>query len=475
MAPMATAWAGASSGGAGGRGPHACGEPERERRSAAVLCGGDAGHAAADHRLEWGRAVCDAVRCLTRNKLNSIFQICHELAMTQEKKSENSSMEHRTPNKLQHEFEETVKRTAFECARSSLIFIKEFPLAAVGMLSTGVGVLVMYAYFQSIEYLPSEIGALFALGGLSFVTTAAFVTWIFIAFAAPMWVYQRELSLPGIQSNQSISRRKVDWRYFGLQVGGAGLALVIASVHLLSVCITLSYLPLAFGLSLLAWGAVSAWDLTIKTIDTFDDKLQRLGVCVMVTVMAFVAVTVIINIVLVNSGPSILASIIIVGVWLVFILASAWFVIRGSALIWSILVLSFLPLLLVVVPGVLGNGYYLPNRVAELSGVRDRDVKLLLVNPSSCELIVSAVSMMDEVVVSPPLRCNNARAWTPVYAQVLSTVGTRWLIQIYGASDDALGPRIEYASVRLTLPSDSVQRVQALPARKVVGNCKSTW
>ena len=56
--------AGASGVGSGGRGPYACGEPERERRTTAVAWGSDA---AADHWLEWGWSIFNQFYRLNAN------------------------------------------------------------------------------------------------------------------------------------------------------------------------------------------------------------------------------------------------------------------------------------------------------------------------------------------------------------------------------------------------------------------------
>jgi hypothetical protein len=105
--------------------------------------------------------------------------------------------------------------------RGIFLSLNEIPWVSLTALSTAWGGALLFIYFRSIGYVPSDLSALFGLG----VTTAvmSIVLLVFFAFAlfSPTWIYQHGLA-DSDPAFQSISRKHVAIILAGLQFGCLG-------------------------------------------------------------------------------------------------------------------------------------------------------------------------------------------------------------------------------------------------------------
>jgi len=144
--------------------------------------------------------------------------------------------------------------------------------------------------------------------------------------------------------------------------------------------------------------------------------------------------------------------------WLCVVVASAFL---GRFPVWACVLMATVsfPAMVMLLSVAMGKPSLFPGKVAELAGIRSSKVIELRVPTSTCLLVQSALGTAR---ADKPLNCDGS-AWAAAHAQVLSTLGARWLIEIPLAGDQ---PQGRNGALQLTVPAEGLHITRQTPAAK---------
>ena len=142
-------------------------------------------------------------------------------------------------------------------AGSLMRTLHDIPWVSLGAIGTGVGVALLYAYFRSIDFMPSDIPSI--LGASVFVALLAlgFYLWVVLSLIGPVWAF-REFGLPVAPASDRPTSRLGGWGLPALQVLGVGLFLLVIGVRSALRCEATGLWMVLFGAGLALAGAI-AW------------------------------------------------------------------------------------------------------------------------------------------------------------------------------------------------------------------------
>lgn len=333
------------------------------------------------------------------------------------------------------------------------------PWVAFGAISTGLGVALLYFYFRSIDFVPADIPAILSASLFVAMLAAAFYLYTVGLLVLPLWAY-REAGL----DDQTDDRRPSS--LWALQMAGTGAFLLFVAYQMWRDCKLSSEQVATPGVVLLLLG-VAGWLWHDRKKQHrhpwWRRQLSALGVCFF-GIFPFLAL---LSVLFPTQG---------VGWWHLGALVVVWvLVVFGTSTLfhkiplWGcvLLVMVLTPLFMVSIPGVLGRASQLPNLVAEMAGIRAKQVNELRVPANTCELIQSALAAATSV---KPVTCNSGGGWGTVHAQVLSNLGDRWLIELPTSTGSSQGRN---GAVRITIPGEGAhvvrQITEPLAAEKAAG------
>lgn len=326
------------------------------------------------------------------------------------------------------------------------------PWVTLGAIGTGCGLSLLYFYFRSIEFVPADIPAMLSASLFVGLLAAALCLYTTGSLLAPLWAY-RDAGL----DDQTDDRKPSS--LWALQVMGVGAFLLFIGYRLWRDCKEHpEYVSIPGAAFLLIGGLAWAWYQN-KPVQHrhpwWRRQLSAIGVCFFGVFPFFALFTVLYPL----QGADWWHVGVFVVVWLVVVLATS--LLFHKIPLWgcALLVMFVTPLFMVSLPGLQGRISYLPTVVAEMAGIRAKQVNELRVPESTCRLIQSALT---SVAVAKPVSCNEDAVWGTVHAQVLSNLGERWLIEV---QLDGPQPKGRNGAVRVTIPGEGVHTVRQMPAQ----------
>ena len=151
--------------------------------------------------------------------------------------------------------------------------------------------------------------------------------------------------------------------------------------------------------------------------------------------------------------------------WHLGLLLVVWlFVVGVNALVtrelpvWTLafVALMLMPAFLGMIPFFLGKPTLFIERVAELAGIRGKEAEVFRVPKGTCSLFQSALPHDQKI---EGLDCTGDGDWGSVKAQVLSSMGERWLLEV---DLDPLSGEGVREKLRLSVPAEGIQIVRRI-------------
>lgn len=336
-------------------------------------------------------------------------------------------------------------------ARRLFESLKEIPWLSLTAVGTLLGVLILFSYFQSIDYFPSDFSALISLGVATAVGAVGLTFVLALGLFLPATIY-RDYASNDAANPAGAKRPFTELELIGLQLGGVGfvLGLIARSQYLDCGAVLTGYSLLAVG-SLLLW-AIACLRI-LRSDGTRKQRFHRLQASAGIAVFSSSLCIVFLPLLPVFASESLDATVILFTFWALAIIANASAAknlpIPGLLLTGGLIV----GILFIATPMATEGDSIFPKMVANLLGVRQEQAQDLRVPEKTCRLIKSA---MGGSVSSADLRCE-ADDWGKVKAQILSNVGDQWMIElaVVSALDQS-----KTSKLRLTVPRADIQVVR---------------
>jgi hypothetical protein len=334
------------------------------------------------------------------------------------------------------------------------------PWVSFGVIGTGFGVTFLYLYFQSIDFIPADVSSILSASVFVAMLALAFYLLVALSLLAPLWAYRNAgLHGPEVLNTSSPERFSVSGLW-ALQFVGVGCFLLYVGFGEWRHCRGGEEYFLLPG-SLLTVAGLVGWGIhEVRMAGQRADWWKRLHLVAWVSLLGALPFFALWLYLIPSRGTAWLHIGVFFATWLLVVVGSSISLHRipvwGSALI----VVCAMPLLTVSVPILQGTPALLPTRVAEMAGIRSRQLDELRVPRSTCDLIQNALGAAK---MKKPLLCDGSE-WATVHAQVLSNLGDRWFIELDLARDEAGGG---YGALRLTIPATDVQKVRRVAPQSV--------
>jgi len=335
--------------------------------------------------------------------------------------------------------------------------LEEIPWVSLTAMSTLMGVLILFAYFRSIDYFPSDFSALISLGAAASICAIALLAMLSLGLSAPSLVYHH---YSGESSPLDVPASVTQNEMIALQVLGVGCLSLWIGYPYLKDCGDLFNWFLIIGAPLFIFGFFMAWRL-VKKEGTWQERLARSWLSIALATAGTAPLLILIPLAKLLSLPSILVVVLLLFFWGLTIFLNAKFGIKLHPIGVAIVALILIAYLYVLAPIATGQPAFFSAMVATKLGVRsDEDVRLL-VSKQACDLVKNM--HVQEGGTHPPVCLDGSS--NEISAMVLSNVGERWLLEmkVAGASGEG-GSRL-----RFTLPRSDTQVVSAIrekPATK---------
>jgi len=338
-----------------------------------------------------------------------------------------------------------------------LAFLREFPWVAAGAICTGLGVLVLYVYFRSIEFLPPDLTSIIGAGLAIGLAALGYVIVVVLALMAPRWVYlESRLAATAVQDRFPGLLGKVNLVLLSLQALGAGGFLGVLAYHLWADCSPVTAY-LAVPASILLTVGTAGWVFVeFRNWHSAGEHLKRHASALQIAFFGTLPFFTL-WLVLVPSGNVSWADVIVwFAVWGFFIVLLAWLPGDFSNGSTAFVIALLMPAVLISLPAVLGRPMAFPTEVAAKAGIRTPMIVELRVPGSACDLVRSAVTPAE---ANYSVECGGPGGWGSVRAQVLSNLGSRWWVELSPLKQDEPNPAVA-VPIRLSIPAEGVQIVQ---------------
>lgn len=350
----------------------------------------------------------------------------------------------------------TIHRVARTGSRA-LAFVREFPWVGLGVLSTCLGVLILYAYFRGIGHVPTDFATLLGAGvGIAGVTFAYLLA-VVLALIVPHAVFTQMESLKAAPWRPwSGPLKDANNLLIGAQLFGVGLLFSYVSWGQWSDCKPgLAYLLTPAAVLVVAGGAIVAHAGQSRAVWRWTTT----GSFVLLLLISSLPLLVLSDLLMPTDTPSEWDYLLWLLVWLAFIFVLG--TLPKKVPLWALaLVVPFLlPSALWLAPALRGHGDLFPQRVMEMAGIRTTKAVELKVPQATCELIAATARFGPTGQAVTP--CGAGTPWVTVRAQVLSNLGARWWIEVQQVGDLAVDPA---EVLRMSIPAEGAQLVQRRPA-----------
>lgn len=331
------------------------------------------------------------------------------------------------------------------------------PWVGLGAIGTGVGVALLAFYFRSIDYMPAEIPSI--LGASVFVAMLAFAfcLWVVMSLVGPLWAFRTSGLSPDAEADGQLLPRASAVALPALQFLGVGLFFLLwLGVLAWWECRPYAGAMALIGICLVLVGAM-AWVWSERAIKGMRAAWwKRLPHMLWVCFWSVLPVGALLMLLWPGQGGTWWQLALLVALWFGVVMASA---LLGRIPVWGCVLIatSLFPALAFSLPVLMGKPSMFPIKVAELAGIRSSKVIELRMPRSTCLLIASALGAAK---AGKPVDCEGAE-WGSAHAQVLSNLGSRWLIEVPLAGHYPSGGN---GALWLTVPADGMHMTRQLPA-----------
>lgn len=143
-----------------------------------------------------------------------------------------------------------------QLAGSLLRTLNGIPWLGFGAIGTAVGVALLYAYFRSIDFMPSDIASILAASVFVALLALGFYLVVVLALIGPVWAF-REFGLPVVSVPDRPASPLESWGLPALQVLGVGLFLLFVGARSWLRCEAIAPWLLLAGTVLALVGAIT--------------------------------------------------------------------------------------------------------------------------------------------------------------------------------------------------------------------------
>jgi hypothetical protein len=347
----------------------------------------------------------------------------------------------------------------------------EVPLGFLGLSALTIGGAILGAYFNSIKYIPTDFSALVA--AFSAATVLFFV--LLAAFSMGMFY-------PALIARISLRRHSVNgYEVLLAELAALSLVLLWAAVSDVIDCSNeLGAFGYSSAIAVMAAGSGTAycgwlhWQKCEGTIGTRLLRLTKysLSVCGvgLMTVVPLLALELprLAWQSYVSESPSLipLAEIGVMSMWLLLLWLNAISLRLKENWQLFIFMTTIAVLALIFLPHLLGRESRLPDMVAARLGIRLEGTSSLLIQEKSCQTLVASINSNGARKTSLNCQTNNS-----VDAEVLSRIGSRWLIKPMRINGTDIGGSDLHS---VTLPEADIQLIikaaknNPIPQKKAV-------
>lgn len=338
-----------------------------------------------------------------------------------------------------------------------LAFLRDFPWVAAGAICTGLGVLVLYTYFRSIEFLPPDLTSIVGAGLAIGLAALGYVIVVVLALMAPRWAYlESRLAASAAQDRLPGPMGKVNVVLLSLQVLGAGGFLGGVAYLLWADCLPfVSYLAVPAAILLVA-GIAGWWIVERRNHRSVGDRLWRLASAVLVGFFSSIPFFTLLSVLVPFAHASWLDVGVWFGIWVGFAVLVAWLPDDFPHWAMGVLALILVPTVLLPLPMVFGRSASFPTAVVTKAGIRLPKIVELRIPANTCDLVRSTLAPAEANYL---VECGGPGGWGSVRAQVLSNLGSRWWVELSPLKQDEPNPAVA-VPIRLSIPADGVQIVQ---------------
>ncbi|MFZ3126434.1 MAG: hypothetical protein WA136_00330 [Rhodoferax sp.] len=346
--------------------------------------------------------------------------------------------------------------------------LNEIPWLSLTALGTLLGVTILFWYFRSIDFFPSDFSVLIGLGVGAAASAVGVLSLLTLGLFAPAGFYRFYLAEPEERA-AGTKRHFTELEMVGLQLGGVGLTFGLIAYPVFRDCGTWpSFYSALAAVMLLIWAIVLAKILLTKGNRTTWVEASSTAVGIAVVSMGICLV--LLPLTQVFRSKYLYADVILFTLWGFAILVNASAAVKLRSLEISILGGLVVVILFVVLPVAVNQRNFFPQMTASFLGIREDAPAELRVPVKTCELISSAV---PEGMTSKDLGCG-AGDWGKVRAQILSKAGDQWLIELAAQKPSEPTAVVKF---RVTIPRSDVQVIREVEDRPFLGKpsaCKVT-
>ncbi|MBE0590357.1 MAG: hypothetical protein IH617_20260 [Hydrogenophaga sp.] len=364
------------------------------------------------------------------------------------------------------------KLTIHHVARTgsrALAFVADFPWVGLGVLSTCLGVLILYAYFRGIGHVPTDFATVLGAGvGIAGVTFAYLLA-VVLALVVPHAVFTQMESLKAAPwRSWSGPLKDANNLLIGAQWLSVGLLFSYVAWGLWRDCVPgLAHVLIPAGVLVVAGGAIVAHAGQSRAVWRWTTT----GSLLLLLLFSSLPLLVLSDLLMPTGTTSERDYSLWLLVWLALTFVMG--LLPKTAPFWAIALFAplVLPLALWWAPAMRGHGDLFPQRVMEMAGIRTTKAVELKVPQATCELIAATARFGPAGQAVRP--CGAGTPWVTVRAQVLSNLGARWWIEVQQVGDVAVDPA---EVLRMSIPAEGAQlvlrRPASMPERR--SQCKTT-
>jgi len=346
--------------------------------------------------------------------------------------------------------------------------LNEIPWLSLTAIGTLLGVTILFWYFRSIDFFPSDFSVLIGLGVGAAASAFGVLCLLTLGLFAPAWFYRFYLAEPDERAART-KRHFTEAEMVGLQLGGVGLTFGLVAYPEWRDCGTWFNFFGVLAVAMLSLCAI-AFAKIVLTKGSRETRMEAGSTAAGIAAMSMSICLVLIPLLQVFRSEYLNIDAILFLLWALAILANASAAVRLRSLEISIVGGVVVIVFFILLPVAVSQRNLFPQMTASFLGIREDTSTELRVPTKTCQLIRSA---LPEGVTSKDVGCG-AEDWGKVKAQILSKVGDLWLIEV--VAEKASDPTT-VARYRITIPRSDVQVIRAVEDRPLLGKpgvCKVT-
>lgn len=328
--------------------------------------------------------------------------------------------------------------------------LKEIPWVSLAAGSTVLGGSILFFYFRSIAFIPTDLSTLVGLGGAAALAALGLFVVLTLGLFASATIYQ--IHVAGQHGENPRSRKTANtWGLGFLQLGGIGWLLLLGAYFSYRQCDAVDSISLVAAGIFLPFFLAGSIGMIRESVG-FARQLWSFYVSMIISLISVASFLTLFAFRDFFHLPGMNPVAMMLPVWLAIVAGNSFLATRlkwqGVAVASAILTTT----LIFVASMASERKSFFPSLVATTLGVRSDGPRELMVPLETCELVRGALLRAN---TSSNLSCQDAH-WNQVHAQILSNVGERWLIEL---SVGAFAEHADAKRVRLTIPGSGVQLV----------------